>query len=94
MSSCPLLAGLLAGLLPTAWCTQPSIIKGLSTCWSPHLPSKLERDLPPQGEAVGVAPPSKPSEAAHARSELCTAAGIGQGAFGMKWLMPSQWSMG
>lgn len=30
-SSCPLLAGLLRACLPTAWCAQPNIIKGLST---------------------------------------------------------------
>lgn len=31
-SRCPLLDGLLRASLPTAWCTQPNIIKGLSTC--------------------------------------------------------------
>lgn len=31
MSSCPLLAALLHASLPTAWCTQPNIIKGSST---------------------------------------------------------------
>lgn len=78
VSSCPLLAGLLHASLPTAWCTQPNIIKGLSTRRSPYLPSKLERDLSPWEEAVALAPPSKATEAAQTRSGLPSAAGIGQ----------------
>lgn len=77
-SSCPLLVGLLHASLLTAWCPQPNIIKGSSTHSAPDAPSKLERDLSPQGEVADAAPPSKPTGAVQTRSEVPLAAGIGQ----------------